>query len=775
MMKHIHLIGIGGSGLSAIAQVLLDKGYTVSGSDRVASPLFNAITNAGAQTFVGHAAEQIAGADLVLRSSAIPDDNPEIKAALAQGIPVLKRAEFLAELTEDKQTIAIAGSHGKTTTTAMLVWMLSKLNQDPSYIVGGVLNQFACNAHAGSSRYFVIEADEYDNMFLGLSPFIGVITNIEHDHPDFFPTEQDYLDAFQAFVAKIQPDGIALLCADDPLTGTLLETIENPEFQVLTYGTSPKADYQADQIKLVGTQHQFILKKRQKDGQMHELGSQTITLPGYHNILNATAALAIVDLLGLPLEKAMRALQTFSGTQRRFEVLGEVNDITLIDDYGHHPTQLAVTLTATRLQYPEKRIWAVWQPHTYTRTMALAEEFSYALELADRILILPVYAAREENPGYSAAAFVEKLPMYQAAYSQDLKSAKAYLLTELRPDDVVIFFSAGDATALSQAVLSELQRKNKVVPTFKPQANAIPIDELREIFGTKLHENIKMANFTTARVGGAVPALITIFTVNELAKAATLLWENATPFIILGSGSNILVSDKGIDTVILHNRAHNIKIDTTSDVPSIYAESGAILGTVARQSALRGLSGLEWAAPVPGTVGGAVYGNAGAHGSDMAESLKMAEILHKLNGKELWPVEKLAYQYRSSVLKREKIPCVILSATFNAVRSSREAAWEKINAFQTHRKETQPPGASMGSIFKNPPGDFAGRLIEAAGLKGRRVGQAMISPQHANFIVNLEGAKAQDIWHLIRMAQETVKDKFGVSLEPEIEILGDFE
>ncbi len=187
-----------------------------------------------------------------------------------------------------------------------------------------------------------------------------------------------------------------------------------------------------------------------------------------------------------------------------------------------------------------------------------------------------------------------------------------------------------------------------------------------------------------------------------MAKAATLLWENATPFIILGSGSNILVSDKGIDTVILHNRAHNIKIDTTSDVPSIYAESGAILGTVARQSALRGLSGLEWAAPVPGTVGGAVYGNAGAHGSDMAESLKMAEILHKLNGKELWPVEKLAYQYRSSVLKRKKIPCVILSATFNAVRSSREAAWEKINAFQTHRKETQPPVRLWVPFLKNP-------------------------------------------------------------------------
>jgi len=774
-MKHIHLIGIGGSGLSAIAQILLEKGYTVSGSDRVASHLFNAVTDAGAKTYLGHAPEQIEGADIVLRSSAIPDDNPEVVAALAQGIPVLKRAEFLEELTQDKQTIAIAGSHGKTTTTAMLVWMLSKLNQDPSYIVGGVLNQFACNAHAGTGKFFVIEADEYDNMFLGLSPTIGVVTNIEHDHPDFFSTQQDYFHAFQAFIDRIQPSGMVLLCIDDPVTQTLKNAINDEELQVITYGTSAHADYQADRIHLEGIQHQFTFKKRQEDGSLLELGSQTLSLPGHHNILNATAALAAIDQLGLPLDKAMQTLAAFTGTQRRFEVLGKVNDIIIVDDYGHHPTQLSVTLTAAHLQYPGKRIWAVWQPHTYTRTQVLAEEFSQALELADRVHILPVYAAREKNPGYSAEEFIEKLPLHRAAYSQDLKSAKDYLLAELRPNDVVIFFSAGDATELSQAVLSELKRKNRSVGSANNPTGSIPLDQLRELFGTHVHENIKMANFTTARVGGIVPALVTIFTLEELTQAASLLWDNSTPFIVLGSGSNILVSDTGIEAVILHNRAHNIKIDTSGKVPSIYAESGAILGTVARQSALRGLSGLEWAAPVPGTVGGAVYGNAGAHGSDMVDSLKMAEILHKVNGKEIWPVEKLAYEYRSSILKREKMPCVILSATFTAVNKSREEAWEKIQTFQEHRKKTQPPGASMGSIFKNPQGDYAGRLIEAAGLKGHRVGRAMISPQHANFIINMEGASAQDIWHLIRIAQETVYDKFGIHLEPEIEMLGVFK
>jgi len=304
---------------------------------------------------------------------------------------------------------------------------------------------------------------------------------------------------------------------------------------------------------------------------------------------------------------------------------------------------------------------------------------------------------------------------------------------------------------------------------------SIPIMDLSKIFGSKLHENVTMANFTTAQVGGPVPALISIQSLDDLVNAAEYLWDRSIPFIILGSGSNILVSDKGLDCIVLHNRAHNIKINTKSDPPSIEAESGAILGTVARQSALRGLSGMEWAAPVPGTVGGAVYGNAGAHGSDMAESLRMAKILHRERGVEDWPVENLGYEYRSSILKREKMPVVVLSAVLNVRQTSREEAWERITAFQDHRKETQPPGASMGSIFKNPPDDYAGRLIEAAGLKGHRIGRAMISPVHANFILNLGGATAADIWQLMFQVQQIVKEKFGVSLEPEIELVGEFE
>ncbi|QRN83355.1 UDP-N-acetylmuramate dehydrogenase [Chloroflexota bacterium] len=299
--------------------------------------------------------------------------------------------------------------------------------------------------------------------------------------------------------------------------------------------------------------------------------------------------------------------------------------------------------------------------------------------------------------------------------------------------------------------------------------------KLREVFGEAMQEDAVMANFTTARVGGPVPALIAISTLDELVQTAQTLWSLDVPFSLLGSGSNILVSDHGLEHVILLNRANNLEIDSESESPSVTAESGVILGTVARKTARKSLSGMEWAAPVPGTVGGAVYGNAGAHGSDVAASLKVAKILHAKKGVEDWPVEKLAYQYRSSILKREQMPVVILSAVFNLFPTNREEAMAKISEFQAHRKGTQPPGASMGSMFRNPPNDYAGRLIEAAGLKGKRIGQAMISPVHANFIVNLEDAKAQDIYQLLKLAQETVKNQFGVELEPEIELIGEFD
>ncbi len=302
-----------------------------------------------------------------------------------------------------------------------------------------------------------------------------------------------------------------------------------------------------------------------------------------------------------------------------------------------------------------------------------------------------------------------------------------------------------------------------------------PIQVLRDAFGSRLQENAPIAQYTTARVGGPADALLPVYSAEELAQVVARLWELDIPFIVLGSGSNVLASDKGLRGVVVLNQARNTRIDARVNPPTAWAESGANLGALARQTALRGMSGLEWAATIPGTVGGAVYGNAGAHGSDTHASLILADILHRKSGRETWTCDRLAYQYRSSSLKRDADQAVILSATFKLVRSTPEAVKTQIAAFSAQRRSTQPPGATMGSMFKNPTGDYAGRLIEAAGLKGTQIGGAQISSRHGNFFINLGNASAADVLALIRLAQQTVKDKFGVKLELEIELIGEWQ
>jgi len=309
----------------------------------------------------------------------------------------------------------------------------------------------------------------------------------------------------------------------------------------------------------------------------------------------------------------------------------------------------------------------------------------------------------------------------------------------------------------------------------RPSLFKSSISELRNLFGDRLQENVSMANYTTARVGGNAEAMLIAHTTEDLEKAAQKLWEHDVPFYLLGAGSNILVSDKGLSGVVIINRARNIKIDAHSDPVTVLAESGANLGSVARQVALRGLSGLEWAATIPGSVGGAVYGNAGAHGGDMAGNLVLAEILHRNQGKQTWNLEQMAYSYRSSALKRNPGQAIILSARMKLTSSTQQSVQERMDANSAQRRQTQPPGASLGSMFKNPADDYAGRLIEAAGLKGARLGGVEISPIHANFFVNNDQATASDIWKMIQTARNAVQKKFGITLELEVELLGEWD
>lgn len=304
-------------------------------------------------------------------------------------------------------------------------------------------------------------------------------------------------------------------------------------------------------------------------------------------------------------------------------------------------------------------------------------------------------------------------------------------------------------------------------------APSLPLEALRAAFGSGLQEQASLAGYTTAHAGGPADALLIAKSAGELEQIASRLWDLEVPFRVIGAGSNVLVSDSGLREVVVINRAKSIQVEVENDPPSVWAESGAHTGTIARQAALKGLVGFEWGATVPGTLGGAVYGNAGAFGGDIASCLVMAEILHP-HGKENWPVDRFQYEYRSSILKRERMPAVILAARITLERGEPKAAQEKMSSFSARRRSTQPPGASMGSMFKNPPGDYAGRLIEAAGLKGARFGDAEISPIHANFFINHGNASSAEIGQLIRAARKAVAGQFGIELELEVELLGNW-
>jgi UDP-N-acetylmuramate dehydrogenase len=320
--------------------------------------------------------------------------------------------------------------------------------------------------------------------------------------------------------------------------------------------------------------------------------------------------------------------------------------------------------------------------------------------------------------------------------------------------------------------------RNDTVKMFT-MPTTLPLPALRAAFGDRLQENVPLAPYTSARIGGPADALLNATSADQLAETVSRLWELDVPYVILGGGSNVLVSDRGVRGVVVLNRAKDVHFDEgnplqgSDDRPKVRAEAGVVIANLARRAASHGLAGLEWAAAVPGTIGGAVYGNAGAFGGDMAGNLIHAELLTEL-GRERWPVEKMEYGYRTSVLKRRGLKVVVLSAELHLEHGTKESVSVKISEFSERRKATQPPGASMGSMFKNPPGDFAGRLIEAAGLKGTRIGTAEISPVHANFFINHGQTKAEDVRALVNLAQMTVADKFGINLELEIELVGDW-
>lgn len=456
---HIHLVGIGGSGLSAIAWHLLGRGFTVSGSDLRGSDVVSALAQEGARITIGHAAENVSGAELVVISSAVPSDNEEVAAARAAGLRVLKRADLLGELMRGAAGIAVAGTHGKTTTTSMIAHVLLESDRDPSVIVGGTPSRLEKNGRAGKGEHFVVEADEYDYMFLGLHPRIAVVTNLEHDHPDLFPTAAEYHEAFHQFVGGIEEGGLLVACHDDAGARQLLAAVTRADVRHVTYGIDgdlSTVDYGAVDLRPNQLGGSDFVVTHNGDG----LGVVRLRVPGEHNVRNALAAIAVCEAAGVSFANIMTALASFGGVGRRFQVVGEVNDVTVIDDYAHHPTEIRVTLAAARQRYPGRRLWAVWQPHTYSRTRLLKEAFAQCFDNADRVVVLDVYRSRETDTlGVNSQQIVSAMEHDGAVHIGERADAAEHILQRVRPGDVILTLGAGDGNEVGVWIFEGLQRR----------------------------------------------------------------------------------------------------------------------------------------------------------------------------------------------------------------------------------------------------------------------------------------------------------------------------
>jgi len=458
---HYHFVGIGGIGLSAIARVLLEQGHRVSGSDLKLSPVALALAELGATVYEGHDATHVGQPDVVVVSSAVPVNNLEVEAARQRGIPVIKRDRLLGEMMAGKVGIAVAGTHGKTTTSSLIAHMLVALGHDPTFIVGGVLGNLGTNARAGRGPHFVVEADEYDYAFLGLRPQIAVVTHLEHDHPDCFPTCQDVEAAFRQFLTLTPADGCIIGCGDVPRVVGLLQERRSrsgaPE--VWTYGLAAGLDWQAADLAVNDVGGYDFTVRHGQDGMA--LGRFGVPLPGIHNVKNALAAIVVAHRLGLDLASVAEALAAFRPTGRRFEIKGMAAGVTVIDDYAHHPTEIRATLAAARQRFPGRVLRAVFQPHTYSRMQALWDAFAASFTDADHVVVLDVYPAREnaaDYPGVTADSFVAAMTHPDARYIGSHDEAVAYLLKDLQPGDLLITLGAGDGYLIGERVLASLEQ-----------------------------------------------------------------------------------------------------------------------------------------------------------------------------------------------------------------------------------------------------------------------------------------------------------------------------
>lgn len=748
---HIHLIGVAGSGMSGLALLLLGMGHRVSGCDRVTTRETERMQKIGLEFWSPQTGESVQNADLVVYSSAIRTDNPAYAAAAQAGIPLLRRAECLAAILHTKQGIVISGTHGKTTTSSMTAHLLREAGQKPSHYVGAEIPILGANAKwSEEGPHMVAEGDESDGTLALYKPEHSIILNIEAEHLDFYRDLEHIKEVFTQLAD--QTTGKIVYCAEDPVAFEICS--ERPN--AISYGWED-ADYTASDIRDLKGSSAFTVMK---DGE--PMGDVELGIPGNHNILNALGAIALADCCGAEFTKIARALSTFAGAKRRFETKYLSKDYRIVDDYGHHPSELAATLQTARSLKPS-RVVVLFQPHRYTRTQALAEDFGKVLQAADRIFITDVYAASEKPiEGISGQTLVDAVERHgdiRVTYVPDLATAHHAVGNALEPGDLLITLGAGNVHEVGTKIAADLK-------IFEEMCGLMPEGEIEG----KLYEPMK--KHTTMLVGGPAQYWMEPHSFYAFAFLVTYCRERGIPVRVVGRGSNLLVRDGGIRGAVIHPTGGAFSEVNVDGKGLVTAGAGVRLKKLASVAGGHGLGGFEWMEGIPGNVGGALRMNAGAMGLETFDQVVRVTFLDEDGVIRTRERDEIVSQYRNVPELRRNFA---LQAVFKGKTDKPEnikARWEES---REKRRSSQPIAASAGCVFKNPEVIAAGRLVDSMGLKGTGFGKAAVSEAHGNFIVNTGGATATEILTLIESIQAKAKTERYVDLETEVKILGEDE
>lgn len=749
----IDLIGVAGSGMSGLASLLLALGHKVSGSDRVSTEETERLRKLGLEFFSPHNEREVEDCDMVIYSSAIKPNNIAYDAAYRAGIPLVRRAEALAAIMAVKDGVVVAGTHGKTTTSALTAHVLRHGQMHPSHYVGAEIPILGTNAHWDpEGTLFVAEGDESDGTLVNFHPAHSIILNIEAEHLDHY----DGIDAIKAVFAQLlsQTPGHWIYCAEDPVASEVCGV----SAQGIGYGWqgNTRAAYTAHILTSAPDHSVFEVHAR---GSL--LGTTTLGIPGKHNVSNALAAIALATELGVSFEAIQHALKTFRGAKRRFQIRHRSERFTLVDDYGHHPSEIAATLATAKGLNPQ-RILCLFQPHRYSRTQLLKKEFGGAFHDVDQLFVTDIYPASEKPlPGVTGETILEEVRAQSAvkcASTPTMLSARDQLGNAIRPGDLVITLGAGNVHEAGRCIARDLPVLERLWEILEANGGGL----------ARLYEPMHL--HTTFRIGGPAQFWIQPQTIAAFGEIVRYLRGASIPIRVIGRGSNLLVQDGGIRGAVIHPAKGEFE-DVRVEGETLIAGVGARLKKIASTARNARLGGFEWMEGIPGNLGGAIRMNAGAMGIetfDQIVSVRFIDLDGSLKEKTLAEIE---HHYRNVPEFEERL---IVSAVLRGTANAPQEEIDTLLAASHHkRRTTQPVGASAGCTFKNPELCGAGKLIDELGLKGLAVGPARVSDAHGNFIVNHGGATSKETLELIAQIQERALQERGIQLELEVKVIGE--